>query len=65
VTADVQTWAGLHRWINGKVLLEEYLFPKVFAQFRLSQDRTRDLLIEAGRTRIPAELQELSRRWIQ
>ena len=63
IIADVQTWTGLHRWINGKVLLEEYLYPQAFAHTRLGQRYARDLLIEAGRTRIPAELRELSRRW--
>ena len=63
IITDVQTWTGIHRWINGKVLLEDYLYPQVFKQTSLSQARVRDLLIEAGRTRIPAELQTLSRRW--
>ncbi len=63
IVADVQTWSGLHRWINGKVLLEDYLYPQAFAKIGLSKARIRDLLIEAGRTRIPAELRELSRRW--
>ena len=63
IEAEIQSWAGLHRWINGKVLLEEYLYPQAFAQIGLAKARVRDLLIEAGRTRIPAELQELSRRW--
>jgi hypothetical protein len=63
IITDVQTWTGLHRWINGKILLEDYLYPQAFAQIGLSKARVRDLLIEAGRTRIPAELRELSRRW--
>jgi hypothetical protein len=63
ITADIQTWDGLHRWINGKVLLEEYLYPKVFGQTGLSQARVRDLLIETGCMHIPGELQILSHRW--
>ncbi len=29
VQSDVANWDGLHRWINGKVLLEECLYPQV------------------------------------
>lgn len=63
VATDVQTWSGLHRWINGKVLLEEYLYPQMFVPTGLSQARVRSLLIETGRTRMPDELQALARRW--
>jgi hypothetical protein len=63
ITEDIQTWSGLHRWIDGKVLLKKLLYPQAFAYTGLSQARVRDLLIEAGRTRIPDELQTLSHRW--
>lgn len=65
IIEDTRTWGGLHRWINGKVLLEKYLYPQVFEQTRLSQSRVRDLLIEVGCEHIPAELQELSHRWCE
>jgi hypothetical protein len=63
VSADLAEWDGLHRWINGKVLLENYFYPHIFQPAGLSQSRARDLLIEAGRHQVPAELQELARRW--
>jgi hypothetical protein len=63
VSADIVEWDGLHRWVNGKVLLESYLYPQVFELLCLSQSRARDLLIEAGRHHVPAELQELAQRW--
>lgn len=63
IRADLDQWDGLHRWSNGKVLLEKYLYPRVFEALGISQARLRDLLIEAGRERIPAELEELARRW--
>jgi hypothetical protein len=63
VSADVAGWDGLHRWVNGKVLLEDYLYPHVFKRGGLSQSRARDLLIEAGRHHVPAELQELAQCW--
>jgi len=61
VRVDVKDWDGLQRWINGKVLLESYLFPHVFESAGLSKARTRDLLIESGRTRIPTEIREIAR----
>ena len=64
VSSDIVGWNGLQRWINGKVLLENYLYPQVFEPAGLSQSRARDLLIEAGRHHVPAELQELARRWM-
>jgi len=65
MSADIAaSWDGLQRWINGKVLLEDYLYPHVFASAGLSQARVRDLLIEAGRKHIPAELEELARQWV-
>ncbi|MEA3342473.1 MAG: DUF4435 domain-containing protein [Chloroflexota bacterium] len=63
VRTDLAGWDGLQRWINGKVLLEKYLYLQVFAAAELSQSRLRDLLIEAGRKHIPVELEELARRW--
>ncbi len=63
VRADLTEWEGLHRWSNGKVLLEKYVYPRVFEALGFSQARLRDLLIEAGRGCIPAELEELARRW--
>ena len=63
VQQDVTTWDGLHRWIIGKVLLEQYLYPQVFKPTGLAQARLRDALIEAGKGRVPAELQELAARW--
>ncbi len=64
VQQDITTWDGLHRWINGKVLLERCLYPRVFEPAGLSQPRLRDALIQAGIGHIPAELGELAARWI-
>jgi len=63
VAQCVAEWDGAHRWINGKVLLEDYLYPRAFQAARLSQARLRDLLIEAGRQRVPVELRELADGW--
>ncbi len=63
VKADLVGWDGLQRWINGKVLLESYLYRRVFAAAGLSQSRLRDLLIEAGRGHVPVEFEGLARRW--
>jgi hypothetical protein len=63
IKVDLGEWEGLHRWSHGKVLLENYLYPRVFEALKLSQARLRDLLIEAGRGCIPAELEELAQRW--
>jgi len=61
IVQDIKTWDGLHRWINGKVLLEKYLLPQVFAQVRgFSKDRLRDELIKAGESSIPTELVQLA-----
>ena len=54
---------ALHRWINGKALLEKCLYPRVFEPTGLSQARLRDALIEAGKAHAPTELQELAVRW--
>jgi hypothetical protein len=62
VMADIAEWDGLHRWIHGKVLLEEYLFPRLRIH-NLSQARLRDMLTEAGRQRVPPELVELASQW--
>jgi hypothetical protein len=61
VRVDVKDWDGLQRWINGKVLLDSYLFPNVFELAGLSKIRSRDLLIESGRTQIPTELGEIAK----
>ncbi|MFQ5342613.1 MAG: DUF4435 domain-containing protein [Anaerolineae bacterium] len=45
VMADLASWDGLQRWIHGKVLVEDYLYPQVFEATGLSQSRLRDLLI--------------------
>jgi len=69
IQQDIAAWDGLHRWINGKVLLERCLYPRVFEYPRgfeptgLSLARLRDALIEAGKGHVPAELQELAARW--
>jgi len=63
IQQDIAAWDGLHRWIIGKVLLEQYLYPQVFKPTGLAQARLRDALIEAGKGRVPAELQELAARW--
>jgi hypothetical protein len=63
VQQDVTDWDGLHRWINGKALLEKCLYPRIFEPVGLSQARLRDALIEAGKGRVPAELRELAARW--
>ena len=63
VMVDLRSWDGLQRWIHGKVLLEDYLYPQVFEVFGLSQSRLRDLLIEAGRKHPSLELQELAEWW--
>lgn len=63
IQQDIAAWEGLHRWINGKVLLEKCLYPRVFESTRLAQSRLRDALIKAGERHIPAELQELAVRW--
>ena len=63
VQADLQEWAGLHRWINGKVLLEAFLYPQVFSPLGVSQVRMRDELIAAGMSRVPGELVDLAQRW--
>jgi len=63
IQQDITAWDGLHRWINGKVLLEKCLYPRVFEPTGLSQSRLRDALIEAGKGHVPAELQELAARW--
>jgi len=63
IQQDIADWDGLHRWINGKALLEKCLYPQVFEPTGLSQARLRDALIEAGKGRVPAELRELAARW--
>jgi hypothetical protein len=63
VSSDMSTLEGVHRWINGKVLLEEFLYPRVFKLHNFSQSRLRDALIEAGAHAIPQELIELEQRW--
>jgi len=63
IQQDITAWDGLHRWINGKALLEKCLYPRVFEPTGLSQARLRDALIEAGKGHVPAELQELAARW--
>jgi hypothetical protein len=63
VEQDIMDWDGFHRWINGKVLLEGCLYPRVFEPTGISQARLRDALIEAGEGHVPAELQELAARW--
>lgn len=63
VQQDIATWDGLHRWINGKVLLERCLYPRAFEPVGLSQSRLRDALIDAGKERVPAELRELATGW--
>ena len=63
IQQDIAAWEGLHRWISGKVLLEDCLYPRVFESTGLSQARLRDALIEAGKGHVPAELQELAARW--
>ena len=63
IQQDLAAWEGLHRWINGKALLEKCLYPRVFEPTDLSQSRLRDALIEAGKGHVPAELQELAARW--
>ncbi len=64
VQHDITSWEGLHRWVNGKVLWERYLYPELFARLNIGQERARDLLIEAGQVCIPAELCVLSQRWV-
>lgn len=63
VATNTAGWDGLQRWISGKVLVEDYLYPRVLGPVGLSQSRSRALLIEAGRQHIPAELQELAQWW--
>jgi hypothetical protein len=63
VRTDLISWDGLQRWVHGKILLEGYLFPRVFEPVGFSQARLRDLLIEVGREHIPSELRELHERW--
>lgn len=64
VVQDITTWDGVHRWVNGKVLLEEYLFSHIFAQVRnFSKARLRDELIKAGQANIPGELTQLTQQW--
>jgi len=63
VKTAVTAWEGLQRWSHGKVVLEGYLFPRVFEALGLSQSRLRDLFIEAGKRHIPEELEALARRW--
>lgn len=63
VRSEIVNWDGLHRWINGKVLLEGYLYPQVFQSIGLSQQRLRDALIEAGTQQVPDELAQLAELW--
>lgn len=63
VLSDLSTLEGVHRWINGKVLLEEFLYQRVFNLHNFSQTRLRDALIEAGTHSIPAELIVLAQQW--
>lgn len=63
ILSDISGIEGVHRWINGKVLLEEFLYPRVFNLHNLSQGRLRDALIEAGIHAPPQELVELARLW--
>lgn len=65
VSQDLSTLAGVHRWINGKVLLEEFLYPRVFNIHNFPQTRLRDELIRAGYHATPGELTELAQRWAQ
>ncbi|MBI3944222.1 MAG: DUF4435 domain-containing protein [Chloroflexi bacterium] len=61
--ADTENWNDLHKWISGKVLLENYCFHQIPGFMNLGQKRLRDLLIESGVKHIPAELQELAEWW--
>ncbi|MCE7990045.1 MAG: DUF4435 domain-containing protein [Caldilinea sp. CFX5] len=63
ILSDLSAIEGVHRWINGKVLLEEFLYPHVFKLHNFSQSRLRDELIKAGIHAIPQELVELAQRW--
>jgi hypothetical protein len=63
ILSDMSTIEGVHRWINGKVLLEEFLYPRAFNLHNLSQSRLRDALIEAGIQAVPQELVALSQLW--
>jgi hypothetical protein len=63
VTTDLGSWDGLHRWVNGKVLLEKYLYPGASGPANVGQDRMRSELIKAGQGRVPAELRELAEQW--
>jgi len=63
INQDIVTWDGMHRWINGKVLLEEVLYQRVFNLHNLGQRRLRNDLIEAGRKHIPDELVQLAEKW--
>jgi hypothetical protein len=65
VSQDVLQLPGLHRWINGKVLLEDVLYQQGFNQHNLSKSRFRDELIEAGKNYIPYDLVELAQKWTQ
>jgi hypothetical protein len=63
VMRSIVEWDGAHQWIHGKVLLEDYLYPRAFGNLGLSQARLCDSLIEAGQERIPAELRDLAKYW--
>lgn len=63
IRSDVSTLGGVHRWINGKVLLEGFLHPQGFKLHNFAQSRLRSDLIEAGRHAIPEELNNLEQLW--
>ena len=63
ILSDLSTLEGVHRWINGKILLEEFLYQRVFNLHNFSQTRLRDELIKAGANAIPSELVQLTQQW--
>jgi len=57
------TLDGVHQWINGKVLLDEILYQRVFKLHNFGHARLRDELIEVGKNKIPDELVHLAKKW--
>lgn len=64
ISQDFSTLEGVHRWIDGKFMLEKLLYQNVFNPIHnFGQNRLRDELIESGKTRIPDELVQLAKKW--
>jgi len=63
IVNDVTQLDGVHRWIDGKVLLQSMLYHEAFGPHNFGQDRLFEELIDAGKKHKPNELQQLAEKW--